>query len=310
MVLLRMVLFSGAVGRISAFASGTARTLTRQQQASAEGAFATVFQGSGLHGGFVAVRLPTLTHPSREGGVEDSDLEALLPYAELHPDEVEHMRDMQPQRRTLFAGGRVAMRRALLQHSLDGVTTRALESEPEWPVLPGLHGAPALPSGWLGSISHTRGLAAALVDVSGSPLLAGDQTVAGIGIDVEHASRRVSPLLPRRTLSLDERASLGDNGLDKDADTLLRFSIKEALYKAIHPMLPGTIPWHSVTVWPNADGSCTVDVTGLEATTGMELRADASWLLKKGFFVTTASAECPTPESRRRHVCPSEARKR
>merc|ERR1712048_57090 len=102
------------------------------------------------------------------------------------------------------------------------------------PVLPNALGAPALPDGWLGSISHTHGLAAAFArksDTSGDDEL----MLRAIGIDVEAASRTVSTRLARRCLAPDERASLGQlNGLHERADTLLRFSLKEALYKAIH----------------------------------------------------------------------------
>lgn len=76
----------------------------------------------------------------------------------------------------------------------------------------------------------------------------------------------------------------------EEADALLRFSLKESLYKALHPLLSCSIPWHSVTVWPKPDGSCVVDAAGLEQQLGVALTAEASWMQQGGFYVTAASA--------------------
>ena len=74
------------------------------------------------------------------------------------------------------------------------------------------------------------------------------------------------------------------------AELLLRVSIKEALYKALHPLLRTPIRWHSVQVRPERDGTCEVQLTELERRTGAHLHAAASWRVRDGYFVTTASA--------------------
>ena len=105
--------------------------------------FATAFNIPVAHGRVVAVRLPP-------------PIETVpLPLNELHAREREAMKSMLPPRRILFAGGRVAMRRA--QKAI-GVGDAARN-----PVLSDGVGAPLFMDDVLGSISHTHGLAAAIV---------------------------------------------------------------------------------------------------------------------------------------------------
>jgi 4'-phosphopantetheinyl transferase EntD len=78
--------------------------------------------------------------------------------------------------------------------------------------------------------------------------------------------------------------------MPEHADLLLRVSIKEALYKALHPLVRRPIRWHSVTVQPMPDGTCTVDVGKLEKQVGMRMAAEASWRLHEGYVISTAAA--------------------
>ena len=72
-----------------------------------------------------------------------------------------------------------------------------------------------------------------------------------VGIDVERTSRPTSLRLARKILAAEEERELGLHlGLDEQQDLTLRFSLKEALYKAMHPLLEQTIAWHSVLVRP------------------------------------------------------------
>lgn len=236
---------------------------------------------------WVAVRLPALAKPAHDGEVQlihESQLDPLLQSLDLHADEVTRLGALQPERKLTFAGGRVAVRRAMELLDADGGVGGGSELRP---VLSSPIGAPLLPGGWLGSITHTGGLAVAAV--AEPPLNAGGPFA--VGIDVEHESRPTSPRLASRILSVSERATLGAQpGLGAPADALLRFSVKEALYKALHPLVCARIPWLSVSVQPRADGSCAVGVSELEAATGTRLRAHASWERHEGYFIATAAA--------------------
>merc|ERR1740117_2597472 len=71
---------------------------------------------------------------------------------DLHPIEAAHAETLPSHRCLAFVGGRLAIRRSLRALGASS-TASAL------PVLPGEHGAPVLPIGFMGSISHTHGLA-------------------------------------------------------------------------------------------------------------------------------------------------------
>ena len=228
-------------------------------------AFSTVFSESLWHGHCVLVQLPQGEHVGDDYRLPD---EVRL---DLHARELAHMRDNRPARSVSFAGGRLALRRALW----------AVEAPGFEPILPGKNGAPMIPAQFTGSISHTHGLAAALV----SRCPPDDEQRTAVGIDVERTSRPTSlrlarrpspsvspsvsrpvtvvlpaggatptrvlglrgvrwPLPPRtlaphltqarRILAAEEQRQLGvcDFGLSMQQDLTLRFSLKEALYKA------------------------------------------------------------------------------
>ena len=268
----------------------TANPSSRLAMAACDGAgpFGTVFELPMKHGLCLALQLP-----------EISDQEPTLPISELHPLERDRLAHMKPARRISFTGGRVALRRAL-ENFCSGEAVAC-------PVLPDELGAPTLPEGALGSISHTHGLVAAAVSVPPDLLeslgSASTSTWAGgahaplpplraIGVDIEAVDRVLSPRAAIRCLHEVERRSLADppTGLDSSVELLLRVSIKEALYKAIHPLVRRTIRWHSVQIAPARDGSCEVDSADLEHQIGARLAVSASWSVRDGYFVTLANA--------------------
>jgi 4'-phosphopantetheinyl transferase EntD len=206
---------------------------------------------------------------------------------DLHPRERDVLAAMQPNRQTTFAGGRIAMRRALLLAGADGT---ALE-----PVLSDEFGAPDVAGGVMGSISHTKGLAAAFVRQAPLPQPPGvgrpGAPTRAVGVDVESASREVALKLARRVLSAEERDTLGVSaGLAPATDLLLRVSLKEALYKALHQLLRRPIRWHSVQVQPLPEGACRVSVAELQTEVGQRIKAEALWRLHDGYFLSIASA--------------------
>ena len=249
------------------------------------GPFGTVFELPMKDGLCLALQLP-----------EMSDQEPTLPISELHPLERDRLAHMKPARKISFTGGRVALRRAL-----ENFCSRETVA---CPVLPDELGAPTLPEGAMGSISHTHGLVAAAVSVppdlleslgSTSTSAGGDHSplpLRAIGVDIEAVDRFLSPRAAIRCLHEVERRTLADppTGLDSSVELLLRVSIKEALYKALHPLVRRTIRWHSVQVAPAKDGSCEVDFAELEKQVGARLAVSASWSVRDGYFVTLANA--------------------
>jgi len=135
----------------------------------------------------------------------------------LHPVEAAFARARPEAQRAGWVGGRVALRGALA----------AVGVEAPAPLLSTPRGAPLLPPGAVGSVSHKRTLAVALCARQANPR-------ATIGIDVEDL-RSLRTDIASRVLTPDELAVIPPGGLERDAAVLLRFSAKEAIYKALDP---------------------------------------------------------------------------
>jgi enterobactin synthetase component D len=86
----------------------------------------------------------------------------------LHPDEAAFARTLSPVRRAGWVGGRVALRAALAAVGVDAAA----------PLLTTPRGAPILPAGAVGSVSHKSDLAVALAARAETP------PAAPLGIDV------------------------------------------------------------------------------------------------------------------------------
>lgn len=140
------------------------------------------------------------------------DLTVSSPYAV----EREAMVRAVPSRRAEFLTGRTAARAALAELGVSvGPIARRPDRSPDWP--PGI----------VGSITHTRGLCAAVVArhrrVWAAPL--------GLGIDVE-VDAVLDDAVVHRVLTTRERAALG---APIGRDAVVAFSAKESLFKAINP---------------------------------------------------------------------------
>eukprot|EP00536_Pseudo-nitzschia_multiseries_P010902 jgi/Psemu1/307727/fgenesh1_kg.350_\ len=144
--------------------------------------------------------------------------------------------------RNSFWLGRLAMRMAL--------------DFPDYPILRDQYGRPELRPGRFGSISHKRDKGVAIVSPSiidqGNP----DIALSGVGVDLEVTSRSGRPSLSRRILTPKEQAELGKiPGLTIEQEVLLRFSLKEAIYKAAHPLLCQYVGFKEAEVTPFPDGT-------------------------------------------------------
>jgi 4'-phosphopantetheinyl transferase EntD len=137
---------------------------------------------------------------AREIGLFDAEHEAVAKAGSL--------------RRREFAAGRLSARRAL---AALGAAKVALPA--------GADRLPIWPLGFIGSISHTHGFAAAAV--------ARSQSYVALGLDVETIAR-VSPQIERRIAIPREKPRL-DLVASRQAGLALLFSAKEAWYKAQYP---------------------------------------------------------------------------
>lgn len=183
-----------------------------------------------------------------------ADALAALPAAEQA-----HARSLSGARRRELVAGRSALHATLAELA---------PSLAEAPILADDRGAPILPEGWSGSISHKGTRAAALVAPAGA---------ARVGIDLEHA-RAPRQDIASRILTPRELAALADRGLG----ATLRFSIKEAIYKAVDPFVRRYVAFTEVEL-DVAEGIAHV-------TSELPLAIETTWREHAGFWLSTARA--------------------
>lgn len=136
---------------------------------------------------------------------------------DLHAEERAEAAALAGRRRTEWIGGRLAFWRAAAEL---GVPRGSLRT--------GTRGEPVLPAVIAGSISHKESLAVALV-------ARGD--AGSVGVDLEPMAP-ARPAIEDVALREDERAALrATPEEDRWERLLVAFTLKEALYKALHPHL-------------------------------------------------------------------------
>lgn len=172
--------------------------------------------------------------------------------AEPIGDERAHADALSPVRRREFAAGRAALRAAL---GFDAA------------ILPDDRGAPVLPAGYVGSISHKGELAAGLVARD-------DGARIGVDLEVAAPSRQA---IERRILTPREQAAISGRQIT------LAFAIKEAIYKAIDPFVRRYVGFTEVELELGGEGGCLV-------RSALPLAIEAWWCEHAGYWLATARA--------------------
>ena len=207
----------------------------------------------------------TLAH-GRCVGVAIPDGPALDALAEavLRPEERACAASWAPARRRTWIAGRAAMRTALERAGVDAPA-----------VLQDDRGAPELPAGVSGSVSHKEHIAVALVAREPS---------AKIGVDVE-ILRPTRVDIARKVLTVAEVAEVDRlNAADRATQVLLRFSAKEAIYKALDPFVRRYVGFHEVSLAPAPEGTA---VVGMQLAEG-PFRCEVRWVVRDDIILTTA----------------------
>jgi enterobactin synthetase component D len=160
-----------------------------------------------------------------------------------------------PVRRREFVAGRAAL--------------RSLLGEPV-AIMPDDRGAPMLPAGWVGSISHKGERAAALIAAAGDGF---------VGLDIELAVP-ARTAIERRILTAREQQHVRDG-----RDVTRSFAIKEAIYKAIDPIVRRYVGFTEVELEVHGDGTCTVHVVDVSR---LPVVVEAWWQERAGLWLATA----------------------
>jgi 4'-phosphopantetheinyl transferase EntD len=183
--------------------------------------------------------------------VEVTDADAA--HAALAAAEQRWAAELSDRRRVDYIAGRTALHLALGDAA---------------PILSNDRGAPVLPAGWVGSVSHKGARAAALVAPAGA---------GHIGIDLEVAAPPRQDI-GRRILTPREAAALPDRG----RAVTLRFAIKEAIYKAIDPYERRYVGFTEVELELAGDA--------VSVTTALPYTIEATWREHAGHWLATARA--------------------
>jgi 4'-phosphopantetheinyl transferase EntD len=179
------------------------------------------------HGTLAAVHIPDRNEPVPE------EVLATLPGPEAGL-----ARQCRGYRQGQFVGGRLALRLACERIGVDVP-----------PLLVTDRGAPALPMGLVGSISHKGVLAVGMVAKAEAGTL---------GVDLEtEAPPRVD--ITRHVLLESERARIAPlSETERWQALLVCFSLKEAIYKALDPYVKRFVGFHEAEVQPDSQGNAAV----------------------------------------------------
>lgn len=180
----------------------------------------------------------------------------------LHTHEHTFAAQLPPQRLAQWAAGRIALRAAV---DTLGIPCGAM--------LRADTGGPLLPGTVAGSIAHKRTLAVALA-VAGTGI--------HVGVDVEEDRPRAH--LPAEEILTDDEVSAPPlPGFSRARLLLLRFSLKEAVYKAIYPLVRRYVGFDEISVYPCEGGTATI-VPHTELPAGLCM--DGGWTVAGSHLVT------------------------
>jgi 4'-phosphopantetheinyl transferase EntD len=151
----------------------------------------------------------------------------------LHPQEECLVANAAQKRRRDFALGRACARAALLALGRDVAVIGRDDS-----------GAPLWPAGVFGSITHTKGYAAALV--------AEARDIGGVGVDAERVGGVTQNLWPRLFDSAECDQLMALDAAQQKIFATLFFSAKESVYKASRPK--GALAFRDIHITPRDGG--------------------------------------------------------
>jgi|AntRauTorckE5430_2_1112549.scaffolds.fasta_scaffold09738_1 4'-phosphopantetheinyl transferase EntD len=224
----------------------------------------------------------------------------------LHPDEVQYGFDRPSENaRMTFYIGRLAMRTALAEmkgvdpHTavecedrLGGFTKLPNVSTDDQSILKDEHGRPQVPHGFIGSISHKQTTGVALISTLPPGKDNGNMAspTIGVGVDIEQSfSRRRN--IATKILTPNELEDLGMlDSVTRDEEVLLRFSLKESVYKAMHPLVCQFVGFQEAEIKPHNDGTATVTLNLKSGKHERFQEVKAHWRRIEGDYFLTSSS--------------------
>jgi 4'-phosphopantetheinyl transferase EntD len=177
----------------------------------------------------------SLFAPIFSDGTVVVESEVLLVDDQLMPEELACVRNAAGRRRAQFGTGRLCARRAIATLGL-----------PSGPLTVRADGAPAWPSGAVGSITHTSTYCAAVVKPS--------PPWRSVGLDAEDLRPLDAGIVESITTEAERRWLQSSPQQTRDAHALLLFSAKEAYYKLQHPLTNRFLDFPEVEIETDLQG--------------------------------------------------------
>jgi 4'-phosphopantetheinyl transferase EntD len=214
---------------------------------SSDRAWQRAFQLALPHGIVVGIHLPASPEPPPEAVLQ-----------RLHPRERAHAAELQGARKVQWIGGRLALQLALKRLRSRRLPFTALES-----------GGVQAPQGLTASVSHKRDIAVGMV---------GQATAGNIGVDIETLEPSREHLAPRllTEAELERWGALPEPR--RWPSLLLSFSIKESIYKAIHPHVERYVGFHEAELELGPNGGAGVTMHLAQGEGPFEVQAHYHWL--------------------------------
>lgn len=221
--------------------------------------FALCYRSALPHGILCGVKLPSKDI--------DWNLDAIK---SLHKSEMEYAKNLKGLKQSSWVGGRLASKHALKNFS----------STLNTPILSDPYGQPIPPKGFVISITHKENIAIAMV--------ANDHQQS-IGIDFEHFVPSRMGIMTR-VLCPMELKSVQSLPLERQwIATLIRFSTKEAIYKALAPYHKRYIDFQEVSLELHTDGKIDVELNLAKKPIPSKVEARYIWL--EDGIITTVNAK-------------------
>ncbi len=264
-----------------------------------------------VHSGIELGRAPLLSlldgsvmrsAPVSDAPCTNEEINAHVEAGRIHVDEAAIALALAGARRATFVAGRLALRDAVRQ-VLDATSqTERSRTSVEGDLSPGQailrtdRGAPHMPADIIGSITHKQSLALALAAPRGTAM-SGGQSLCFVGVDLER--RPIARDLMRRSIAQRILTSTEFSNLETlDSDQLaqrewvhIHFAIKEAVYKAIDPLVHRYVSFMEVELAHGISGAASGDVPVLlllPELADTDISAHAQWHLDGNWIVATA----------------------
>ena len=191
---------------------------------------------------------------------------------DLSSEEKTFASSLERRRAISFVGGRLALRVALTKLGA-----------PLYDSLPNPRGAPNVPAGYRASISHKDEVAIAYAEVDSGWY---------VGVDLEVSTPDRSRIA-RKVLTDDELRVVDTlQGAERWKAILRRFSIKEAVYKAIDPMVQRYVGFKEVAVTFDEGSHVFIDLR-LKTLESVEVRCEQ--FERDDLIISTVGARLTRP---------------